>query len=723
MRGFLILRGTPILLAGMLGALVLAPVPGAIAADPPTPTPQAASPSTQVVVSVTGGSPVTLIIDGVPVDKLPAATSPGSEVCLSDVQYYGSTTERWLFTGWSNGATDRCVVFAFPGAYRAQFSHQVVLSVRSVVPAYQSSRWLEAGMPVTLYVAAQVDTDPGVRFRFQEWSDGDTPFLPRTVIAPVKPTTVETKWIKEYFINVAGSGDAIPQGAGWYADGSNAVLQAQSEIPGSRAGERFKFTSWSSMGTPVLAAQSPQTPVTGVKVDSPALFQANYNKEYLVVVQTPFATLKRDWLQDGAELPLETQPIVETIPERERYVFKRWEGQAGLTSPKITGTVTGPLTFQAVYAREVKVAVAAPHGAAGEGWYEPGSTATISVPSSAEKALLLRDYFVSFPGYSSSGSTIQVLVQDPVTINAFYETKPDIALIALLLLILLLLLLFYFGYRNPPRWFPLRRALTRVPEASREISVTQGPGADTVTVRFAGSGGAAKQPDAGMVAVAPPAPGPVLASPTDIATSEGSTLLKWTNPPMTTQYQIQIVPFNNDGPGINLFRNAEESYTVRAPSFGSPDANYVLLPGMSYVWRVRTTTSLRAAALLGEHDWTAWSAGTFVAGRVSSGTIQLDGPAGGNVVEGATPTLRWTNADQSVFYYEVQVSTDPSFGPDAFLYWELRHGGLTSPLDSYTIPNQYPLSPGATYYWRVRPRIQGDGVPLDWTVAADFQTP
>ena len=47
-----------------------------------------------------------------------------------------------------------------------------------------------------------------------------------------------------------------------------------------------------------------------------------------------------------------------------------------------------------------------------------------------------------------------------------------------------------------------------------------------------------------------------------------------------------------------------------------------------------------------------------------------------------TPKLQWDNANTAVFYYEVQVSKDPEFGPNAFLYWELVHGGASTPLNS-----------------------------------------
>ncbi|MBI2886109.1 MAG: hypothetical protein HYY02_02750, partial [Chloroflexi bacterium] len=153
---------------------------------------------------------------------------------------------------------------------------------------------------------------------------------------------------------------------------------------------------------------------------------------------------------------------------------------------------------------------------------------------------------------------------------------------------------------------------------------------------------------------------------------------------------------------------------------------YVMLPGMTYVWRVRTASSQTPPS---ESDWSAWDVRAFQTPGASSATISLQEPAtGATVATVATnrPTLRWSDSNTQVFYYEVQVSKDRNFGtgPGApFLYWEFIHGGAATPLNSYTIPSRYPLEGKATYYWRVRPRIQGDGKPVDWSVVRSFRTP
>ncbi len=223
------------------------------------------------------------------------------------------------------------------------------------------------------------------------------------------------------------------------------------------------------------------------------------------------------------------------------------------------------------------------------------------------------------------------------------------------------------------------------------------------------------------------APGqvPSIVSPQNGALSSNIGLsLNWILPAGATQYQIQVTPFDNDGPAINLIRNAESSYTIASPELGV--GNYVMLPGMTYTWRIRSS---RSSVTVSENDagWSNWTSSTFRTAHPWSGGVSAVTPGAGETVNSLTPTLAWEDSNKKLFYYEVQVSKDPSFNTDpntatAPVYWELRHGGMTTPLNSYTISSEQPLEPGTTYYWRVRARVQGDGTPVYWSDIWSFKT-
>lgn len=220
----------------------------------------------------------------------------------------------------------------------------------------------------------------------------------------------------------------------------------------------------------------------------------------------------------------------------------------------------------------------------------------------------------------------------------------------------------------------------------------------------------------GKVIVQASTAAPVPSGPADGARLESfGPNLTWANGPGTTQVHLQVVPANNDGPGVNVvLGSAATSFAIPAPPQW-----YGLLPDMTYTWRVRTSSAPAPADPAQDQSWTAWAERKFKTPAVTSATLGPVSPTPGGTAGGA-PTLQWSNSRADVFYYEVQVSKDPAFGSNAFLYYELRHGGVTTPPNSYTIPNAFPLEGNAMYHWRVRPRVQGDGTSVGWAGPWNF---
>ncbi|MEK7216701.1 MAG: hypothetical protein AAB289_14025, partial [Chloroflexota bacterium] len=150
---------------------------------------------------------------------------------------------------------------------------------------------------------------------------------------------------------------------------------------------------------------------------------------------------------------------------------------------------------------------------------------------------------------------------------------------------------------------------------------------------------------------------------------------------------------------------------------------YGLLPDMGYTWRVRATDAT-IAATESDASWGPWSSDTiFRTPKIDIASVAAAEPANGVLVTSVNPVLKWTSTTANVYYWEIQVSKDRQFGPGSFLYWSLIHGDVVYPNNAYLVPSSFPLEPGSTYYWRVRPRIQGDGTVLTWPGAASFTTP
>lgn len=218
---------------------------------------------------------------------------------------------------------------------------------------------------------------------------------------------------------------------------------------------------------------------------------------------------------------------------------------------------------------------------------------------------------------------------------------------------------------------------------------------------------------------APPAvaalPDPIVVGPVngEVAT-DWRPVLRWRNPTGATQYQVQLVPFQGDGPGADLqFGAIASSFTVPPP----PEW-YGLLPDMAYTWRVRVSD---AAGFAGPDDpsWTGWVGGSFRTPKVTSETITALTPADGGTAGTLTPVLQWANSVPQVFYYEFELASDPGFV--ARVAQARLHGGVASPVNGYRVSAGGPLRSTVTYYWHVRPRVQGDGAELPWSKTFSFR--
>jgi hypothetical protein len=397
-----------------------------------------------LTISSSSGTP--LLVNGLAPDKLPVGAPLGTEICLPARQVYVTEGERYTFQKWSNDSTDQCITPDQPGEYRALYLHEVLLVVKSDVAATQRSMWATYAMPVKLTVPPIVQDDANDRYRFLSWSDGETQFDPSNTFAPVKPTTLTLNWAHEYQITVDSPDGASVPGSGWYAAGTNLALRAPDTFAGDSDQQRNKFDHWESTSFPAAVLQNPTQSLTPLKVDASYALRAVYDKQYLVDATSPFGELKHDWVNDGDSVVLEAPATSDIVQDRERLIFKRWDGMGdNLLSPKITGKVDKPINVSAVYDRQVMLTVNAPNGASGDGWHKAGDVAAVTVPSSVSQMFLLNSTFVGFGGYPAGQSSIQVLVNEPTTLTALYRTEPNLQVLALLLFLPTLAVLVYFS--------------------------------------------------------------------------------------------------------------------------------------------------------------------------------------------------------------------------------------------------------------------------------------
>ncbi len=219
---------------------------------------------------------------------------------------------------------------------------------------------------------------------------------------------------------------------------------------------------------------------------------------------------------------------------------------------------------------------------------------------------------------------------------------------------------------------------------------------------------------------------PVLRNPPNgtLLQNMGAITLSFELPAGTTQYHIRLIPFNGDGPGANLIRNPESSFTLLPPTLGV--GPYVILPGMTYTWRLRATNK-PAFAPENDPSWGPWTDPfSFTTPPPSADSIRPTNPPIGVTVTSLNPTLTWSDDNPFIFYYEIDVAKDRLFdrvNPIGPIFSNFVHGGESRPFNSWVVPASFPLEPGCTYYWRVRPRVQGNGTPVNWGLPFSFKAP
>lgn len=388
---------------------------------------------------ITVSSSVPLLINGILTTTMPVTVSSGTQVSVVSTVYYTSQGERWTFQSWSDGSVSPTITLTTSGTYIARFSHEVLLQVSSNVYDQQQSKWLTADVPYRLTAPAVIPLNDNERYSFQSWSDGETPYQTGNIIAPFKALNITLTYVKEYLFTIKAPDGISIIGSGWYTDGTSLVIQAPQDVYDTIGTTRQDFDSWESVGYPVMVVPSPKNAVTTVKIDGAYTLEANYNRQFKVVASSPFGKLTDSWVNENAEQQLEAPATVDIIPDQERFVFQRWTGMEGLVSPKVSGLITQPVQLNAVYEHQYMVTLNPADTGSGSGWYKAGSVASITMPSSIQKGLFITSRFGGFTGYSGSASTMQVVVDGPLTITANYSTGLDLRVLAIIIVVVLVI--------------------------------------------------------------------------------------------------------------------------------------------------------------------------------------------------------------------------------------------------------------------------------------------
>ncbi len=439
-----------ILALAVLCLMIFSALP--VSADTPTP-----------IITVTSSEP--LLIGGVLTTTFPVTVAPNTVVSIQNTVYYTSQGERYSFKGWSDGTTGTSDTLTAAGSYSSVWQHEILVVINSVVASLQQSVWLPYGVPYDISAPAK-DTEGGnTEYDFQKWDSGETPFAADNTIIPFQPMTVNALYTEQFLLTLAAPDGITPLGGGWYVAGTSVVLQTpKDDYEDAAQDSRLDFSTWESIGaTPVIMA-SPTSPLMTVTVNGPYTIQADYNQQYLCTATSPFGILNHDWVNEGETEQFTAPATQAVVTGEEQYAFEKWTGMAGLNSPQVGGVVTAPINLTAVYTHQYMVTLTDPYGGSGGGWTTAGTIATITVPTTNQKNLILKSSFTGFAGYSGKTNTLQVMVNGPLTVTALYTTTVDFGVLGIIIgAIIVIIAIIVIGRRISIG----RRRINRTPKARK----------------------------------------------------------------------------------------------------------------------------------------------------------------------------------------------------------------------------------------------------------------
>ena len=128
----------------------------------------------------------------------------------------------------------------------------------------------------------------------------------------------------------------------------------------------------------------------------------------------------KEWFADGSTVIVEAPMAVER--NGVRYIFDKFGVSS--TSNRLTLTITSPLDVIVYYRRQYYVSVRSAHGQTkGEGWYDEGACATVSVDPSIVYDGDTRYVFVSWQPVGEAEPSITIRVDKPLSITALWSIE------------------------------------------------------------------------------------------------------------------------------------------------------------------------------------------------------------------------------------------------------------------------------------------------------------
>jgi hypothetical protein len=242
-----------------------------------------------------------------------------------------------------------------------------------------------------------------------------------------QPKKAIANWKTQFQLTVKADPPSVQdlKGSGWYDAGSQATFSVLAIVPADKD-SRLRFDHWSG-------AFEGQSSSGTVLMDRPKVVEAHYLAQYLLTIHydpvtVPHAFNETSWYDANTNVPLGPALSTVDLSSVERLRFVGWfENGKQLTGVSLNVFMDQPHELTLSYVTQFYVDVRSSYGqVSGSGWYDRGSTATITTSNTAGSwpfTYTLADWRVDPPSgkLSKSDGSWTITVDRPYVIEAVWN--------------------------------------------------------------------------------------------------------------------------------------------------------------------------------------------------------------------------------------------------------------------------------------------------------------
>jgi uncharacterized repeat protein (TIGR02543 family) len=251
-----------------------------------------------------------------------------------------------------------------------------------------------------------LDTGKGTKYLFSSWEDNTS--------TPVRIISTEGKYTANYDIQhrlEIVSDHSSPEGQGWYAEGSIAIVSVQSI---DRPTEKHHFNGWSG-------DYSGDENTVQITMDAPKTITANWHSEYLInVISDQGEPTGAGWYDEGDIAKITIKSI--EGPDAKHH-FAGWTGDFDGSNNSFEITMDNPKSITANWHSEYLLTIESDWGeTSGSGWYDDGDVAKVTVESTEDPDA--KHYFAGWTGdFEGSNNSFEITMDNPKSITANWHSE------------------------------------------------------------------------------------------------------------------------------------------------------------------------------------------------------------------------------------------------------------------------------------------------------------